>query len=114
MGECVKRFFKINKTDQEKGSVILYSHETYVVLSECIDHGAFFIVIGQKEESNMTQFLTVNQAAGMLNISRPTINRKLKTGEIPCVRIGKRVLVPEEFFKQLNDKAMGRSQNKAG
>ena len=54
------------------------------------------------------QFVTINQAMGILNISRPTIHRKLKTGEIPSVHLGKRVLIPDEFFLQLRNKAIGK------
>ena len=61
----------------------------------------------------MLQFVTINQAACILNISRPTIHRKLKAGEIPSVRFGKRVLIPDEYFKRLSDDAM-RQIPKAG
>jgi excisionase family DNA binding protein len=62
----------------------------------------------------MSQFVTVSQAMGILNISRPTIHRKMKTGEIPSVRIGKRVLIPDEFFQLLKNKAMGKIPQPAG
>ena len=62
----------------------------------------------------MPQFVTISQAVGILSISRPTIVRKVSAGEIPSVRLGKRILIPSDFFKQLNDKAMGHLPNKAG
>ena len=55
----------------------------------------------------MPEFITVNQAIGMLSVSRLTIHRKIKSGEIPSVHLGKRVLIPVEFLKQLRDKAFG-------
>jgi len=62
----------------------------------------------------MPQFVTIKKAVEILSVSRPTIQRKLNTGEIPCVRLGKRILIPGDFFKQLNEKAMGYIPNKAG
>jgi excisionase family DNA binding protein len=54
----------------------------------------------------MSQFITINQAIEALHISRPTINRKIKTGEIPATKIGARILIPAVFIQQLEDKAM--------
>jgi excisionase family DNA binding protein len=54
----------------------------------------------------MPQFITINEAIKSLRISRPTINRRIKTGEIPATKIGTRILIPAAFIQQLEDKAM--------
>jgi excisionase family DNA binding protein len=56
----------------------------------------------------MAQFNTITQAVQILNISRPTIYRKIKTGEIPAVHLGGRVLIPAVFFDDLRNKAITR------
>ena len=56
----------------------------------------------------MAQFYSIKQTMEILSISRATIQRKIRTGEIPSVRIGKRVLIPTEFLQQLSDKAFGK------
>jgi excisionase family DNA binding protein len=47
----------------------------------------------------MAQFNTITQAVQILSISRPTIYRKIKTGEIPAVHLGGRVLIPAVFLR---------------
>jgi excisionase family DNA binding protein len=54
----------------------------------------------------MSQFITIDEAIKLFHISRPTINRRIKTGEIPSTKIGSRVLIPSLFIQQLQDKAM--------
>jgi excisionase family DNA binding protein len=53
----------------------------------------------------MPQFVTVSEFISATKISRPTVSRKIKTGEIPAVRLGCRVLIPASFFNELEDKA---------
>jgi len=62
----------------------------------------------------MPQFISIGQAVSILSISRPTIQRKLKDGIIPHIRLGRRILIPSEFFTQLNDKAMKTCPNTEG
>jgi len=57
----------------------------------------------------MTQFNTIAQTQQILNVSRPTIYRRIKAGEIPVVRLGGRVLVPADFFETLRNKATDRT-----
>jgi len=54
-----------------------------------------------------SQFVTITQAIEILNISRPTIHRKLKAGDIPSIHLGKRILIPTEFFQRLQNEAFG-------
>jgi len=54
----------------------------------------------------MPEFVTVSGAIEILHISRPTIYRKIKTREIPSTRCGKKVLIPVEFFQQLQSQAL--------
>jgi excisionase family DNA binding protein len=57
------------------------------------------------EESTMPLFLTVNDFISATKLSRPTVARKLKTNEIPHTRIGRKILIPFSFLKELEEKA---------
>lgn len=45
--------------------------------------------------------LTVKEAAEALGISRPTAYEAIGTGEIPHIRIGRRILVPRVALEKL-------------
>ncbi|MFC2041743.1 helix-turn-helix domain-containing protein [Chloroflexota bacterium] len=45
--------------------------------------------------------LTVEEAAEYLGISRPTAYEAIHTGEIPHLRIGRRILVPRAALERL-------------
>jgi excisionase family DNA binding protein len=62
----------------------------------------------------MAQFNTVTQAVQILNVSRPTIYRKIKTGEIPVVHLGGRVLIPAVFFEDLKNRALAAAVHPEG
>ena len=51
------------------------------------------------DEEKLT--LTVNEASRVLGISRGLAYSMVKTGEIPSVRFGKRVLVPRRALEKL-------------
>ena len=68
---------------------------------------SFFSAQFCKEGDMPQQFVTITQAIEILNISRPTIHRKLKAGDIPSIHLGKRILIPTEFFQRLQDEAFG-------
>jgi len=57
----------------------------------------------------MAQFNTISQAQKILSMSRPTVQRRIKSGEIPAVRLGGKVLIPAEFFEALKNKAMDKT-----
>jgi excisionase family DNA binding protein len=62
---------------------------------------------------SMSQFITIDEAIKSLHISRPTINRRIKTGEIPATRIGARILIPAVFIQQLENRAMNPQTERA-
>lgn len=45
--------------------------------------------------------LTVDEAAVKLGISRPVAYRAVKRGEIPTIKIGRRILVPISALEKL-------------
>jgi excisionase family DNA binding protein len=45
--------------------------------------------------------LTVEEAAEILGISRPTAYQGIQSGEIPHIRIGRRILVPRAALEKL-------------
>lgn len=40
--------------------------------------------------------LTIREAAALLNVDPRTVSSAAAAGDIPCVRIGRRVLIPRE------------------
>jgi len=54
--------------------------------------------------------MTVEQTASALGISRPTAYEAIQSGEIPHIRIGRRILVPRVALETLLANA-GQPQN---
>ncbi len=50
----------------------------------------------QKPERQLTR----EEVCAMLRISKPTLWAKTKTGEIPCIHVGRRVLYAEAAIKK--------------
>ena len=53
----------------------------------------------------MAQFVSISDVVRILGVSRPTVQRRIKAGEIPVVRLGRRVLVPADYFETLRNMA---------
>jgi excisionase family DNA binding protein len=53
------------------------------------------------------RMLTPEQVAEAMGVSRSTISRKIKAGEIHAVKVGNRNRVPYEEFERFWDKTMG-------
>lgn len=49
--------------------------------------------------------LTVDEAARILGISRNSAYQGVLTGEIPCIKIGRRILVPKAALMKLLESA---------
>ena len=49
--------------------------------------------------------MTVEEAAVVLGISRATAYDAVSRGEIPCIRIGRRILIPKVALERLLDGA---------
>ena len=52
------------------------------------------------------QFYTISETEKILRLSRTALYFKIKSGKIPSVKIGKRVLVPGIYFEKLKNQAM--------
>jgi len=50
-------------------------------------------------------FSTIEETSKILRVSRITIHRKIHKNEIPYVKIGRRILVPNSFFSELAQSA---------
>jgi excisionase family DNA binding protein len=57
--------------------------------------------------------LTVEEAAAALGISRASAYEAVRVGEIPSVRIGRRILVPKSALQRMLDSA-GESDENGG
>jgi excisionase family DNA binding protein len=51
------------------------------------------------------QFLSIKEFVDVTKVSRQTISRKLKLGEIPYSKIGSRILIPVSFLEDLEKNA---------
>jgi excisionase family DNA binding protein len=51
------------------------------------------------------QFYTVRQTADALNVSYLTVFRKVTDKEFPSIRLGRKILIPASFLKELEEKA---------
>ena len=65
-------------------------------------------VIEERPVQRLT--MTVEEAAVVLGISRATAYDAMSRGEIPCIRIGRRILIPKVALERLLDGAGGGAQ----
>jgi excisionase family DNA binding protein len=56
-------------------------------------------VIEERPQQRLT--MTVEEAAVALGISRATAYEAVSRGEIPCIRIGRRILIPKVALEKL-------------
>ena len=63
----------------------------------------------------MPDFLTVSEVADRLRISRQAVHKKIRSGDIPFVRVGKLYRISgtwlDEYIKRGGD-ASGRAENR--
>ena len=55
----------------------------------------------QESQYSGPRFLTIKEFMERTTLSRPTICRHIKSGTIPAVKIGSRVIIDAEFLDQL-------------
>jgi len=60
------------------------------------------------------QFLSIADFMSVTKTSLSTVNRKIKAEEIPFTRLGKRILIPASFLKELEDKALRSVKTREG
>lgn len=61
----------------------------------------------------MRETMTVNQAAEVLGISRCTAYEAVRSGQIPSIRFGKRILVPRHAIDVMLGKGAGSERTEA-
>ena len=52
-------------------------------------------------ENNERLVLTVSETAKLLGLSRNSTYQGVLTGEIPCVKVGKRILIPRLALEKM-------------
>jgi excisionase family DNA binding protein len=62
-------------------------------------------ILGNHTVQRLT--LTVEEAASALGISRSFAYEAISKGEIPCIRIGKRILVPKIALEKMLESPRG-------
>jgi excisionase family DNA binding protein len=71
-------------------------------------------ILQTKSETVLPKFLTIAELVTATKISRQTISRKLKTKEIPHVRVGTRILIPESYLFDLEKDAWSIKNHRVG
>lgn len=61
--------------------------------------------VAQRKPTDERLVVTVEEAAGLLGISRGLAYEGVRQGTIPSVRIGRRLLVPLEALRRLLEQA---------
>jgi len=61
----------------------------------------------QEVQHTEPRFVSIAELMKCTTLSRPTINRHIKEGTIPAVKLGGRVLIVAEFLSQLKGRALG-------
>lgn len=63
----------------------------------------------QKYESldQLPDFCSPAELSGVLGVSRATAYRLTGQGRIPCIRLGRRIILSREHLKQWIDREMG-------
>lgn len=67
-------------------------------------------MVADTEDVTLTtkgRMMTPEQVADAVGVSRPTISRKIKAGEIRAVKVGNRNRIPYEEFERYWRKTMG-------
>jgi excisionase family DNA binding protein len=65
-------------------------------------------------EAVLPKFLTIAELVAATKISRQTISRKIKLGEIPHVKMGSRILIPASFLVDLENMAWSTTKQRIG
>lgn len=58
--------------------------------------------------------LSVSEVAKILNLSRNSAYEGVKRGEIPCIRVGKRLLIPRAALEKMLTQVDTKYQEKEG
>lgn len=77
-----------------------------------LDQVAAYVQQAASEGATVTltakqRMLTPDQVANLTGVSRSTISRKIKAGEIRAVKVGNRNRIPYEEYRRWWDQAMG-------
>lgn len=60
------------------------------------------------------QYMTVNEVAEMMRVSRMTVYRMIHGGELPAVRFGRSYRVPESAVRQVLEEGTTSTRNGTG
>ena len=66
------------------------------------------------EEQEQKLVLTVEETAKFLRISRGSAYEGVRLGQIPCIKIGRRLLVPRSALEKMLEVAPKNGQNLSG
>ena len=83
--------------------------DSYIILCEdkYSSNGEFLElrVTDMVKEDVVRLVLSVEEARRLLGLSRGLMYQAIRTGQVPSVRIGRRILIPRRALEQMLDKA---------
>jgi len=59
-----------------------------------------------------TEYMTIPQLAKLLGVSRITVYKKVKKGDIPALRIGRVYAIPKKMISGILGKTLGETAKK--
>lgn len=62
---------------------------------------------GKQEFNDLSDFFTLSEFALVIGISKATAYRMADQGRIPCIRLGKRIILSKKHLRQWIDEEVG-------
>lgn len=60
---------------------------------------------------NCPDIVTVNEATKILSLGRTTVYRLISSGEIRCVKIGRKIIIPRVYLQEFLENRMKKCYN---
>ena len=61
------------------------------------------------KKNNEKEFLTIPQLAKIIGLSRITVFKKVKNGEIKAIKVGKTYIIPNKYVDVISGKSLSQS-----
>jgi len=65
-----------------------------------------------QSDKNDREFISTSELAAILGVSRVTVHKKIKSGEIEAVRIGRIYAVPKSYLSEVFGKSISEKRKK--
>lgn len=83
-----------------------------ILYNKTLTHKVLFVNRGDKMDREKKLTLTVQETAQMLGLSRNSAYQGIATGEIPHVKVGKRILIPLRALEKMLEGQQDADKNR--